>query len=274
MAEHQALREYRVWDATIRWFHWINVAAVLGLTATGLGIYFDDALEFSTAGKVQLKTVHVLIGYVMAVNLLWRLVWAFIGGPNARWGALLPGGRNWFAAARSYLRGLAGGKEQVYAGHNPLGRLAVAALLLLLTIQAISGLVLAGTDLFYPPFGGTFARQVAAPGTDPESLGPAALVLKQSPQLLDATAFAAMKAMKEIYEGVHEYAFYALLLMMTLHIAGVVLGELRGHGTLISAMFTGRKILRGTPLDAPIAPAAQAPKIKARSVASDASLES
>ena len=30
-------REYLAWDAPTRWFHWINVAAVLGLIATGLG---------------------------------------------------------------------------------------------------------------------------------------------------------------------------------------------------------------------------------------------
>ena len=79
------LKSYRVWDANVRWFHWINVLCILGLVAVGVVILNDKALGVSTDGKILLKTVHVLIGYVFALNLLWRLVWAFIGGVHARW---------------------------------------------------------------------------------------------------------------------------------------------------------------------------------------------
>jgi len=52
------LKSYSAWDAEVRWFHWIN----------GIGCAF-------------------------AVNLLWRLIRGFIGGPHVRWRSLLPGGR-------------------------------------------------------------------------------------------------------------------------------------------------------------------------------------
>ena len=57
---------------------------MIGLIAVGLAILNDKALGVTTDGKILLKSVHVWIGYVFAVNLLWRLVWTFIGGPLAR----------------------------------------------------------------------------------------------------------------------------------------------------------------------------------------------
>lgn len=247
--EHTHLREYAVWDRTTRWFHWINVLAVLSLAAAGLGILYSKQLGLSIEGKAQLKTVHVLIGYVLVVNLSWRLVWAFIGGPHARWRALLPFGSRWSANLRSYVAEFARGREQAYVGHNPVARLAITLLLLLLITQASTGLVLAGTELFYPPFGHLFAQHVSAPGVDPASLGPTAVVVANSPHLLNPTALAGMRSFKEPFESVHQLGFYALAIMIVLHIAGVVVTELRGGGTLISAMFTGRKTLRSAPED-------------------------
>ena len=72
-------REYFAWDVPTRWFHWINALAVLGLIATGLVILNEDALGLSAGGKILLKSIHVSFGYVMAVNLLWRFIWAFFG---------------------------------------------------------------------------------------------------------------------------------------------------------------------------------------------------
>lgn len=37
-------RAYHAWDASTRWFHWINALAVIGLIATGLAVLNDDAL--------------------------------------------------------------------------------------------------------------------------------------------------------------------------------------------------------------------------------------
>ena len=94
--------EYMAWDAPTRWFHWINVLAVLGLIATGLMILTGGQLGLSPEGKVALKSVHVIFGYVMATNLLWRFVWAFFGNRYARWRAILPGGPGFGAAVRHY----------------------------------------------------------------------------------------------------------------------------------------------------------------------------
>jgi Ni/Fe-hydrogenase 1 B-type cytochrome subunit len=232
------LRTYPVWDAGVRWFHWINVLCVLGLIAVGVAILFERELGVSNDGKVLLKTVHVWIGYVFAVNLAFRLVWAFVGGVHARWREILPRGRGYLPALRRYVAAASTGQPPQYLGHNPLGRIAVTLLLLLLAVQAVTGLVLAGTDLFMPPLGASIAKWVAVPGAEPGALVPYA------PDLYDKEAYAAMRTMRAPFVRIHEYGSYALIFMVVTHIAAVVLTELRGGGNLVSAMFTGKKILR------------------------------
>jgi Ni/Fe-hydrogenase 1 B-type cytochrome subunit len=232
------LRTYPVWDLGVRCFHWINVICVLGLIAVGTALLNEEALGVSNDGKILLKTVHVWIGYFFAMNLLWRMVWALVGGTHARWRELLPGGRGYVAALRRYIKALRDGRHPQYLGHNPLGRIAIALLLIALLTQAVTGLVLAGTDLFLPPLGGSIAHWVAAPGVDPPTLVPYA------PDLYDKEAYATMRALRAPVARVHEFAFYSLLALGALHIFAVVMTEVRGGGNLISAMFTGKKILR------------------------------
>jgi cytochrome b len=237
------MKVYPAWDAGVRWFHWINLLCLLGLIAVGVVILNAKALGIPNDGKILLKTVHVWIGYVFALNLLWRLVWAFIGNARARWRAILPGGRGYLNELRGYLSDARAGRPRPYVGHNPLGRIAVSLLLLLLLVQAVTGLVLAGTDLFYPPIGALVAQWIAAPGVDPGTLVPYAK------EMYDAAAYEAMRAYRKPFITVHYYGFYLLLGLGALHVLAVVVTELREGGNLISAMFTGRKVLSGPPAD-------------------------
>jgi len=237
------LKTYFVWDASIRWFHWINVLCILGLIAVGVVILNAKALGVATEGKILLKTIHVWIGYIFALNLLWRLVWAFTGGQYARWRAILPGGQGYMQDARAYIADFKAGRPRQYLGHNPLGKIAVSLILLMLLIQAITGLVLAGTDIFYPPLGAWIASWIAKPEIDPASLVPYAK------EMYDAAAYDAMRAFRKPFITIHYYGFYTLLGLIVLHILAVVLTELREGGNLISAMFTGKKTLSETPAD-------------------------
>ena len=47
----------------------------------------------------------------------------------------------------------------------------------------------------------------------------------------------------------HEFTFYLLVGIVILHVAAVVVTELREGDTLVSAMLTGRKIVAGRPED-------------------------
>lgn len=237
------LKSYPVWDAGTRWFHWINVLCVIGLLGVGTTILYANSIDASNDGKVLLKTVHSYIGYVFALNLFWRFIWAFMGNRYARWRAILPGGKGYFHALRSYMTAFLSGPPEQYLGHNPVGRIGVTVLFILITIQAVTGLVLAGTDLFYPPIGHWIAQWVAAPGVDPSTLVPYA------PDMYDSAAWDEMRAFRSPFITLHETSYYLLLITIVAHVIGVVVTEKREGGALISAMFTGEKIVRGEPVD-------------------------
>lgn len=236
------LKSHVVWDRPTRWFHWINFVCVLALTAVGLVILNAGALEISNAGKIALKTLHVWIGYVFAVNLAWRLVWAFIGNPYARWRALLPWGAGYLRELGGYVRMTFAGAPPHYRGRSPASRLAATVLIAALLVQALTGLVLAGTDVFMPPFGSRIAEWIAAPGVDPAALVPYA------PEMYDKTAFEAMRAFRKPFVNVHLWNFYLLMGLVVAHVVAVVFVELKG-GSVIGAMFTGRKVFAGRPAD-------------------------
>jgi Ni/Fe-hydrogenase 1 B-type cytochrome subunit len=235
---------YLVWDAPTRWFHWINALAVLGLIIVGVILWNDDALGLSAAGKNLLKKIHVALGYVMTLNLLWRFVWAFFGNRYARWQSLLPGGPGYFRALRSYASDFLAGEPQQYAGHNPAARIGITLVLLLLVIQAGAGLILAGTDLFWPPFGSWFAGWVAAPGVDPATVSPLAS------NTINQAAYQAMRAFRRPVVTIHLYTFFALSIVILAHLIAVIVTELYEGGSITSAMFTGRKMLNRPPRDA------------------------
>jgi cytochrome b len=190
-----------------------------------------------------LKTLHVWVGYVFALNLAVRIVWGFFGNHHARWRQMLPGGRGYFRRLRSYVASFTAGSPETYLGHNPLGRIAVAGLLLVMLVQASTGLLLAGTDIYFPPFGSWVAQWIAAPGVDPDLLVP------YSPEMYDKASYSDMRALREPFAVVHLYGFYLILIGIVIHVAGVVITELREDGGLISAMISGRKVLKGRPVD-------------------------
>ena len=236
---------YRVWDRTTRWFHWINVLCVLGLAVLGLAILNEKTFGVSAEGKVLLKTLHTYVGYVFAVNLSWRLIWAFVGNTHARWKAILPIERGFSQAVGRYVRGLWAGSAPSYLGHNPLGRLMISLLLLMLLVQAVSGLVLAGTDLYKPPFGGAIAEWVT--DGDPIKL---ANLTPGSKEFVDPAAYEDMRGFRKPIVTTHLYVFYLLMAAVLLHVAGVVVTEVREKSGLISAMFSGEKVLSAPPVDA------------------------
>jgi len=222
-----------VWSRKIRFFHWLNVIAILLLIVIGTVILNGKLLGVSTEGKILLKTVHVLVGYVFAANLVFRLIIAFIGKSYERWNKILPFNKGFKAELITFTQQ----KKSAYKGHNPAGKLMVCALLTLMTIQMISGLVIAGTDIYYPPFGQYFTENIAIDKDNLTAIKPYSKVN------IDETAYQAMRAIRKPFITAHVYAFYCLLFLIPLHIIGVLIAEKREKSALISAMFTGYKYL-------------------------------
>jgi len=222
-----------VWSRKIRLFHWLNVLTVLLLIIIGSIIYYSKSIGVSTEGKVLLKTIHVCIGYVFAANLLFRIIIGFIGKGFERWGETLPFTKTF----KQELSALKKDKSTVFKGHNPLGKLMVGIFMLSLSVQMVSGLVIAGTDIYYPPFGQYFAASIAQDKSKIELIKP------YSKENVDPVAFKEMRNVRNPFITAHVYSFYLLLLLIPLHIFAVFLAERREKNSIVSAMIHGYKYL-------------------------------
>ena len=109
----------RVWDLPTRVFHWSLVLCVIGAVVSG-----------NIAGNAMVW--HFRFGFCILTLLLFRIVWGFVGNRYARFSSFLP---NPLAAWKT-LRGAASNT----LGHNPLGAWSVYAFLVMLSVQAITGL--------------------------------------------------------------------------------------------------------------------------------------
>jgi len=242
----ETLVQYHAWDRTVRIFHWINVLCVIGLIAVGLAILNSKTLGVSTDGKILLKTIHAYFGYLFALNLGWRIIWGFLGNRYARWSAILPFGEAYKKSLSQFVEGAKKGNPPHYLGHNPVARLMVALLFLLLSLQAVTGLILAGTDLYLPPFGHEIAEWVTASGEDHSKL---ADLKPYSKTNVDPESYTEMRSFRKPFITIHVYSFYILLFAIIFHLLGVIVSELREKSGLVSAMFTGQKVFRQKPVD-------------------------
>ena len=128
---NQPLQAMRIWDAPVRLFHWLLVAAVVAAYVTAqLGI--------------EMRPWHMRLGYAIVALLGFRLTWGFVGGRTSRFRAFCyhP------SSAWRHARQLLAGHEPPAAGHNPLGSYMVFLLLLLLLMQVVTGLC-ASDDILY-----------------------------------------------------------------------------------------------------------------------------
>jgi cytochrome b len=117
-----------VWDPFVRLFHWSLVALFVCAFLTG----------------DEIAWLHIGAGYAIAVLVILRIVWGFVGPRNARFAAFVrPPGE-----VAAFLRDSLSLKARRYLGHNPAGGAMIVALLGLLTYVSITGMLLT-TDAFW-----------------------------------------------------------------------------------------------------------------------------
>jgi cytochrome b len=120
-----------IWDLPLRLFHWGLAAAIAVSLYTGLRGGFEEMDWHQTSGFVVLGLV------------LFRLAWGWLGTRHARFQAFLRGPGPVLAWARQALTG----RPPAAAGHNPLAGWVITAMLLVIAVQAGTGLF-ASDDLF------------------------------------------------------------------------------------------------------------------------------
>lgn len=178
-----------VWDLPVRVFHWALVVCVAGSWITH---------ELGT----QWFEWHERLGYATLVLVCFRIAWGFVGPTHARFSSFLRGP----AAVARYARGLGKRDGHTTAGHNPLGGLAVVAMLGLLLFQATTGLFANDEILSAGPLYGHVSDQTS-----------------------------------DRLTGLHKKSFDLLLVLVGLHVAAVLFYLLWKRVDLVRPMFTGRK---------------------------------
>lgn len=237
------IRVYKAWDINTRLFHWINVLCVMTLSILGLIMLNKTSIGISgTEAGIGLKAVHVSVGYLFATNLIIRIIWGFIGPRHSRFSALLPS-KNFKQEITSFKASVASGQPQTFIGHNPKGRLFILLMFLLMTLIMLTGMVRAGTDIYYPPFGDFIAAYVAAEDV------PLSQIKPYDDTGTDADKLAKLKSFKKTFGTTHIYSAYLLWFLILVHLVAVIRADAGDHGTLISAMFSGKKHLPHKPED-------------------------
>lgn len=179
--------EIKVWDIWVRIFHWSLVLLILfSWLSAELG---GNWMEW-----------HTQAGFVTAGLITFRIIWGFWGSWSARFSAFL-------TSPKQVLRYLKREDRSEYLSHNPLGGWGVAALIMLISLQVITGLF-SNDDIFIE--------------------GPLAQFVSYDTSL----------AITEI----HEALFKLLVLLIVTHLAGVFFHQRVCKERLIQAMFHGRKL--------------------------------
>ena len=188
-------RKVRIWDAPTRIFHWVLVVLFVVCFLSGRNGRFD---------------VHIPAGQALLVLVVARILWGFAGSGSSRFRAFIRPVREIIAYLPTFAKRAPGG----HPGHNPLGGLSVAAMLLALLVQAGLGVFAVEVDGLYE--------------------GPLSFLVSY-----DAARRAA---------ELHGLVVDALLVLVGLHLAAVAFHWLYKRENLVKPMLTGRASLpSGTP---------------------------
>ena len=145
---------------------------------------------------------HYRFGYATLALIVFRVLWGFAGSQTSRFGEFVRGP----SAVVRYLKASVSPNPPTQVGHNPLGGWSVVVMLLCVLVQAVSGLF-------------------ASDGIDED--GP----------FVGAVSNATVKLATRL----HHLGETALLVLITLHVAAVLLHWALKHDNLIVPMITGRK---------------------------------
>ena len=164
-----------IWDLPTRLFHWLLVVSLLAQYATAE--WLDNAIQW-----------HFYIGYFTLFLVVFRIMWGVAGTQYAKFSSFVTGpGR-----VINYLKTLFDRDSAPSVGHNPLGGWFVIVMLVLVAIQAISGLFMTDDIFLDGPY-----RQLAGDET------------------------------LELMNTLHHLAFDLLLYVIALHIGAIMFQRLQ-----------------------------------------------
>jgi cytochrome b len=185
------MRRIKVWDLPVRLFHWSIVVLIAAAWTTQ---------------ELNKMEWHMRIGYAILALLLFRIVWGFIGSDTARFVRFLKSP----AAALRHLSHLRRREPDREIGHNAAGGWVVLLMLVLLGVQA-------GTGLFS--------------NDDSDSDGPLMHLIG--------------KDQSDFISKIHSLNFNLILAVIVLHVAAIGAYAVLKRQNLVRPMLTGTKEMPG-----------------------------
>jgi len=119
-----------IWDLPLRIFHWLFAFTVI-------------ASWYTSDQDNDLIELHMQLGYFALGLLVFRVLWGFVGTKHSLFTSFIPTPKRLVL----YIKNLSNNRIESSVGHNPLGSLMVILMILLISLQAISGLFI-NDDVF------------------------------------------------------------------------------------------------------------------------------
>jgi len=224
LARHSRMvRSVYVYEAPVRVWHWINALAITVLCVTG---YLIGSPLATRAGEASahfimgyIRFAHFSAGYVLAVGLLGRLYWAFVGNRHARelFSVPLFSGAYWrgmWSVIKWYA--FMGQRPGPFIGHNPLSRLAIALGYLLVTLFMIfTGFAL-------------YAEGAQRGSWQDKLFGWVTPLMGQS---------------QDVHTW-HHLGMWAMVCFVILHVYAAIREDIMGRTSLMSTMVSGHRIFK------------------------------
>ncbi|MFN8237315.1 MAG: Ni/Fe-hydrogenase, b-type cytochrome subunit [Chitinophagales bacterium] len=147
----QKLRRVYVWEMPVRFFHWLNVLAILVLIVTGFYISNPLALMSSQEASQRytmgwVRFLHFGAAYIFLFNYLFRLYWSFVGNKYASWRQFIPTSSKFFKDFWNVLkidilmlRKNGQQQEHISVGHNAMAGFTYFIAFLFFIIQCLTG---------------------------------------------------------------------------------------------------------------------------------------
>lgn len=197
----KTMKKLQVWDLPIRLFHWSLAIMVV------VCIY--------TIKKSEV-TAHQYAGVFVLVLLLFRIIWGLIGSSTARFWDFIRGPVTIY---RYVLHGI-----NPTEGHNPVGAFMVIFMLLVLSIQVITGLFLEDNTYLHPN-------------------APLYKYLTKEPIFAFFTNLLTTESVstRQVFVWVHEKNLYVIYTMIALHLAAILLYFIAKGQNLIKTMIVGTR---------------------------------
>ncbi|HCM47324.1 MAG TPA: cytochrome B [Colwellia sp.] len=133
--------KHLIWDLPLRIFHWSFAVTIL-------------ASWYTAEQGADLVEIHIKLGFFALFLIVFRLLWGLIGPKHSRFSQFVPSPKTLL----SYLR--KSQSDKAIPGHNPLGAMMVILMILLISVQAVSGLFINDDVFSSGPYYGSISNEL------------------------------------------------------------------------------------------------------------------